>query len=258
MNRRARLVLLAAGASGLLAVLVIGFLKLPAFGDYHGVYGAVVDRVELPARHATDLVTALNFDLRAFDTLGEEFILFASVAGVALLLRKLRDEEEETQARGIEDHGFAGASSLLRITSLLLIPMLIAFGCYLVLHGQLTPGGGFQGGVVLAAGPIAILLAGRYLAVHRVAPDWAVEALEAAGAAGYALMGLGGLVGTGVFFQNFLPLGEPGMLLSAGQMPLNSIAVGLEVTGAFLIVWTEFLDQSLLGERGTPEHRGGA
>jgi hypothetical protein len=54
------------------------------------------------------------------------------------------------------------------------------------------------------------------------------------------------LIFVGVFFKNFLPLGTPGHLLSAGQMPLASIAVGLEVSGAFLIGWTEFLDQAML------------
>jgi len=50
----------------------------------------------------------------------------------------------------------------------------------------------------------------------------------------------------GVFFRNFLPLGTAGELLSAGTMPLSNIAVGLEVCGAFVLIWTEFLDQALL------------
>jgi multicomponent Na+:H+ antiporter subunit B len=134
----------------------------------------------------------------------------------------------------------------LRVTSLLLVPLLIALGVYVVLHGALTPGGGFQGGIVLAAGPLAALLAGRYFAMKRMAPESLLEVAEALGAAGYALVGLGGLIIAGIYLKNFLPLGTPAMLLSAGMMPLNSIAVGLEVSGAFLLVWTEFLDQSLL------------
>jgi multicomponent Na+:H+ antiporter subunit B len=249
MSRRGRLALFAVAGSGLLAVLLIGLRGLPAFGHYHGVYGLRVAKVEPPARHATDIVTALNFDLRAFDTLGEEFILFASVTGVALLLRHLRDEDELVERRrGLEDHTFAGASDALRVMSLILIPLLVALGAYLALHGQLTPGGGFQAGIVLAAGPLAILLAGRYLALKRVAPEWALEALDSVGATAYALIGLGGLIFAGVYFKNYLPLGTSGQLLSAGMMPLNSIAVGLEVTGAFLLTWTEFLDQALLVE----------
>jgi multicomponent Na+:H+ antiporter subunit B len=253
VSRRARLLLFAGAGPGLLAVLLIGLRGLPAFGDFHGLYGIVVDHVEPGQRHATDVVTALNFDLRAFDTLGEEFILFASVSGVALLLRHLRDDDEEVESsRSGADHRFAGASDALRVLSLFLIPLLVSLGVYLALHGALTPGGGFQAGVVLAAGPLAILLAGRYLALKRVAPQWMVEASDAAGATAYALIGLGGLIFASVYLKNFLPLGTSGHLLSAGMMPLNSIAVGLEVTGAFLLTWTEFLDQDLLVRRTEP------
>jgi multicomponent Na+:H+ antiporter subunit B len=221
--------------TGLLAVLLIGLHGLPAFGDFHGVYGLLVDRIEPKIRRATDIVTGLNFDLRA------------SVAGVVLLLRHLRDEDDEVERRrGLQDHSFSGASDALRVTSLVLIPLLIALGAYVVLHGALTPGGGFQGGIVVAAGPLAALLAGRYFALKRLAPEAALELFESVGAAGYALIGLGGLIFAGIYLKNFLPLGTPAMLLSAGMMPLSSIAVGIEVTGAFLLVWTEFFDQSLV------------
>jgi multicomponent Na+:H+ antiporter subunit B len=249
VSRRTRLSLFAVAGPGLAAVLVLGFRGLPAFGAYHGVYGLVVNGVELTERHATDMVTALNFDIRAFDTLGEEYILFASVLGVALLLREVRGEHRELRAAETE-HRFQGASDALRAMSVLLIPLIVAFGAYVVLHGALTPGGGFQGGVVLATGPLALLLAGRYLALKIVAPHWALDALDAIGAGAYAMLGLGGLVFVSVYFKNFLPLGTPGHLLSAGFMPLNSIAVGLEVAGGFLLIWTEFLDQALLARRG--------
>jgi multicomponent Na+:H+ antiporter subunit B len=252
LSRRVRLSLFAVAGGGLAAVLVIGFTGLPAFGSAHEIYGSVTDLLEPKLRHATDIVTGLNFDLRAFDTLGEEFILFASVSGVALLLRHLRDEheEEERERQGLSDHRFAGASDGLKLLSLILIPLLVSFGVYVVLHGALTPGGGFQGGVVLAAGPVAILLAGRYLSMKQVAPERLAEAADSIGAAAYALIGLGGLIFVGVFLKNPLPLGTPGQLLSGGMMPLNSIAVGLEVTGAFLVTWTEFLDQTMLGPAG--------
>ena len=248
MSRPVRLGLFAVAACGLGTVLVVGFTGLPDFGSAHELVGSVTNLTEPTLRHATDIVTALNFDIRAFDTLGEEFILFVSVSGVALLLRHMRDEDEEgSTTPGIQEHRFAGASDGLKLTSLILIPLLLAFGAYLVLHGQLTPGGGFQGGVVLAAGPIAILLAGRYLSMKRVAPQRLLEAADSVGAAAYALIGLGGLIFAGVYLKDPLPLGATGHLLSGGQMPLNSIAVGLEVSGAFLLTWSEFLDQTMIG-----------
>lgn len=254
MSRAVRLGLFSVAALGLGAVLLIGMGGLPAFGHAHELYGALLNRTEDKLRHATDIVTGLNFDVRAFDTLGEEFILFASVTGVALLLRHLRDEKEAGQTPGIEEHRFVGASEGQKLASLILIPLIVALGAYVVLHGQLTPGGGFQGGVVLAAGPVAILLAGRYLSMKVVAPERLSEAADALGAAGYALIGLGGLIFAGTYLKNFLPFGAPGHLLSGGMMPLNSIAVGLEVSGAFLKTWTEFLDQTMVGP---PSGQGG-
>ncbi len=97
MSRPVRLALFAVAGLGLGAVLLIGFYRLPHFGHAHELYGALNNRLEPTLRHATDIVTGLNFDIRAFDTLGEEFILFTSVSGVALLLRQLRDEDEQEQ-----------------------------------------------------------------------------------------------------------------------------------------------------------------
>ena len=62
-------------------------------------------------------------------------------------------------------------------------------------------------------------------------------------------IGIAGLVAVGVFFKNFLPLGIPGHLLSAGQIDVASTAVGVEVSGAFLVAWSEFLDQAILVRR---------
>jgi multicomponent Na+:H+ antiporter subunit B len=235
VSRTARLLLFGVGAVGFGVVLVVGLASLPAFGNYHGVYG-----------HATDLVTALNFDFRAFDTLGEEFILFASVLGVVLILRQLRGERERPNQEEADEHQLAGASDALRALALVLVPSLLAIGVYIVVHGQITPGGGFQGGVILATGPLAVFLAGRYVRMRILAPHTVVEIGDAIGAVGYGLVGLGGLVFVGIFFKNFLPLGIPRHLLSAGQIDVVSAAVGLEVSGAFLVAWSEFLDQAIL------------
>jgi len=250
MSRGVRLALFGIAGPGLAAVLVIAFTGLPDFGAYHGIYGQVLTGIGVSVRHATDLVTALNFDIRGFDTVGEEFILFSSVVGVVLILRELRGEEEEVHQEESDEHHFAGASASLRALALGLVPSAITVGIYVVVHGQLTPGGGFQGGVILAVGPLAVFLAGRYMSMKALAPTVLVEIGESLGAAGYALVGLGGLIFVGVFFKNFIPLGIPGHILSAGQMPLASIAVGLEVSGAFLVGWTQFFDQAMIIQGG--------
>jgi multicomponent Na+:H+ antiporter subunit B len=246
MSPGGRIALFLVAAAGLLVVLLIGLHGLPPFGDYHGALGHAVMARELKERHATDYVTALNFDLRAFDTLGEEAILFAAVTGVVMLMRHMREEDQGERRRRAEDHRFQGASQALRVQALLMVALIVTYGIYLDLHGALTPGGGFQAGVVLSAGPAVVMLAGRYMTLKRIAPEWVEEALESSGAAGYALIGVGGLIFGGIFLENFLPYGTADQLLSAGVMPLVSIAVGLEVTGGLLLIFGEFLDQSLV------------
>src|SRR5438270_2723156 len=139
MSRRTRLALFAVAAAGFGLVLVVGLAGLPAFGHYQGVYGKVIDGIGVTERHATDLVTALNFDMRGFDTLGEEFILFGSVVGVMLILRQLRDESDRPSRHEADEHQFTGASEALRALGLVLVPALIAIGVYIVVHGQITP-----------------------------------------------------------------------------------------------------------------------
>jgi multicomponent Na+:H+ antiporter subunit B len=234
------------GAGGLTALLAWGLAGLPSFGAFDGAYALLIDHVVVAQRHATDAVTAVNFDYRALDTLGEEFILFASVVGLAVLLREQRSERERPRAGAGEEHPFQGTSYALHALTLVLVGPLVALALYVDSHGALTPGGGFQGGVVGAAALLMVFLGGGYLAMRRVSPHAMVELAESAGAGGYALIGLGGVVFAGAFFQNFLGLGTPGELLSAGTIPLSSMAVGLEVTGAFVLLWSEFLDQALV------------
>ena len=245
MSQRGRLVVFLPAAAGLLFLLLDALHGLPGFGHYPGPYGYVLNGVAVGQRHATNLVTAVNFDYRAFDTLGEEFILFTATTGIVLILRHIRGE---TDAAALAREG---ASDALRGLALAFVAGLIVLGGYIVAHGALTPGGGFQGGVVLACGAFIVFLAGEAVAMKRIAPEKLLELADAIGAAGFALLGIGGLVFAGVFFENFLDLGKPGSLNSAGTMALVSISIGLEVTGAFLLIWTEFLDQALMVRAGS-------
>jgi multicomponent Na+:H+ antiporter subunit B len=236
------------GASiALVAGLLVGTVtELPSFGDYSGVYGIALNRQALPATHATSLVNAVNFDYRIFDTLGEEFILFAATIGVAIILREGRGERHRPPEEAEDEHRFGGGSSLLGVLGLAMVGPLVVLGVYIVSHGGLTPGGGFQGGIILAAPPLLAFLAGGYLAMKVVAPHALVELTEGAGAASLALIGFGGLIFAGTFFENFLPLGTARLLLSGGMIPLAATGVGLEVAGALLLLWTEFSDQALV------------
>jgi multicomponent Na+:H+ antiporter subunit B len=243
-----RTVFLVAG-SGLFALLLWSFAGLPDFGHYQGPYGDILNAVSIPERHATAVVSAINFDYRGFDTLGEEFILFAAVIGVASLLRGLRGERRrrpDDQARG---RRVRNPSVAVMVLGLGLVGPTVVVGLYVVAHGHQTPGGGFQGGVILATALLLVFLADQYITLRRVGPMELIEMAEAIGAGSLVLLGLSGMLWGTAFFANWLPLGTTGELLSAGIIPLGNASVGLAVAGGFAFMLSEFLEQTLVLRR---------
>jgi multicomponent Na+:H+ antiporter subunit B len=243
-----RLVFLVAGA-GLAVLLLWGLSGLPPFGQYRGPYGDVLNAVAVGERHATNVIAAVTFDYRGVDTLGEEFIFFAAVIGTTVLLRTQRDEEARDPNETVEGRSAPPTSNAVRVLGLALLGPNVLFGIYVVTHGHLSPGGGFQGGVVLATAALLVFLSGEYVTLRRVRPEVLIDTAEAVGAAGYVLIGLAGMLAGGAFLDNVLPLGEPGALLSAGTIPLLNLAVGLEVASGFVLLLTEFLEQTLVLQR---------
>jgi multicomponent Na+:H+ antiporter subunit B len=220
-------------------------LNLPAWGDYRGPYGDVLTRVGVYERHATDIVNAINYDYRAFDTLGEEFILFTAVLGVMMLLR--REGDAPTREAGkVRDR--ARLSTTVRVAALPAIFLTVVFGFYIGLHGQLTPGGGFQGGVILASGPFLLYICENTDLFRRITSHSAVEVTEALGAGSYALIGLAPLFAGLPLLTNFLPLGTTGDAFSSGTIALISACVGVEVTASFLLVGYTYLEEIITGQ----------
>jgi multicomponent Na+:H+ antiporter subunit B len=245
VSDRVRMRVFGVGLLGLLALMLWGLAGLPDFGDYGGPYGDILNRVAVPERSTTDVVTAVNFDYRGFDTLGEEFILFAAVVGVASILRKLRGERTRRPDDDAAGRHVGQTSLTVRVTGLGMVAPAVLVGIYIVAHGPQTPGGGFQGGVILATALLLIYLSADYTTMRAVGPRWLIELAEGMGAAGFALIGVAGLVAGGAFFENVLGKGTPGELLSAGTIPLSNAAVGLAVTGGFVFMLSEFLQQTL-------------
>ena len=245
MSRAFRLGLFAASAAGLAALLLWGVAGLPDFGHYAGPYGYVLNAVVPNERHVTNVVTATVFDYRGFDTLGEEFILFAAAMGVALLLRDVREAHEPP------DH--VVGSEGVRLVGLAFVPALVGIGLYVVAHGFITPGGGFQGGVVLASAFALVWLAGEYRAFRRLAPTPAVDLVKGTGSGAYVVVGLVALLLGDAFLHNFGPLGTAGTLASGGSAVLLNLASALEVAAAFVLIFAEFgeeLVHARLGARG--------
>jgi multicomponent Na+:H+ antiporter subunit B len=230
-------------AAALLAIPFVRALSaMPAFGSRISTYGDLVNRLSVPERHTGDAVTVVNFDVRGVDTLGEEFILFCAVSGVALLLRPRREDEFLAPAdRALEPGG--SPPPLWRIAARVAIPSTLVLGLEIATHGHLTPGGGFQGGVMIGSALSSAFVLGQYRAFHAFAPKSPADGVEGGAVAGFVAVGIAGLLMGAPFLANILPLGKPFTFFSAGTIWVLDLVVGMAVGAGFALLAAEFLEQ---------------
>jgi multicomponent Na+:H+ antiporter subunit B len=237
LSRTVRTRLFLAAAAVIACVYTLACTGLPHFGTAVHPYGDRAVAASLH-QHTANTVSSINFDQRAFDTLGEESILFASVLGATVLLRRTDEEREAGPER-------AHVLPSTRLLGTLLLPVALLTGLYVVAHGQLSPGGGFQGGVVLATGLHLAYVAADYRVLRRVRPLAVFGALDATGAGSFTALGLAGLIAGGSYLENVLPLGTFNQLASGGTVPLVNAAVGIEVASGVIVLLAQFLDQAV-------------
>ena len=181
---------------------------------------------------APNLVTAVVVTYRGLDTLGEVTVLFISAAGVGLLLRRTRrnQDDDEGLEQGDREEETAikhkPASEIVETATELLLPMVILFGVYVFMNGHLSPGGGFQGGAIIASGTMFLLLALPESQISRLM----IAITESMSGFSYVVVGVLGVVLAGGFLDNrIMDLGTYGSLFSAGAIPLIYLFVGLKV-----------------------------
>ena len=131
-----------------------------------------------------------------------------------------------------------GNNFLLKIGSKVIFPIIILFGLYIILHGHLSPGGGFQGGVIIASGFLLMFLANGndFNLNHKI-----ITLFESLSGVGFVLFGILGFLLFDIFFSNFLPLGSLGGLFSGGVIPIIYIFVGLKVASEITVLVEYFI-----------------
>ena len=254
MSTRSRRLLFLFAAAGMAVFVLWGLSDMPAFGDYRGPYGYIINSIAVAQTHATGVVSAVNFDYRGFDTLGEEFILFAAATGVATVLRELRGEQEQRAVDAASGLDVPPVSDAVRMATLAFTGPVLVMGWFLTTHAQTNPSGGFQGGIVMATAFVLVYLAGQFLAFKRLSPVDLTDIAEAVGAGGFVAVGLGTLATGAAYLTNVLPLGStPGAVNSSGTIALISFFVGVEVTAAFILIVNEMLEQTVVIRRTSPQ-----
>jgi len=130
-------------------------------------------------------------------------------------------------------------NGILRIIARLLIPLIMLFALYIQFHGDYSPGGGFQAGVMFAAAWILFVLIYGIEAGLAVIPERAMFVLSAAGALLYALIGLLGVVLGGRFLDFDPLLTDPRAAQQAGII-LVEFGVGVTVANVVMLIFTLF------------------
>ncbi len=246
MKRRVRSIVAVPLLLVVAALLVTAFAGVPDFGHYHGPYGDVIDATAKARLHVSNLVSAVVFDYRGLDTMAEEFIMFAAAGGVALLLRSSQEAEEQRPHDVVRDDAH-------RLTGSTMAPVTVLLGLWIAAYGYVTPGGGFQGGVAIAAGLALLWLGGSYRTLRRATPTAAVDAVGAIGAGGYVGIGLLGLAAGATFLENVMAKGNAGTLVSGGTIAALNWAAAVEVSAAVVLISHEFLGQYVQTLQGATE-----
>ncbi|MBQ6545396.1 MAG: hypothetical protein IJL72_06605 [Lachnospiraceae bacterium] len=218
-------------------VMLYCIAHLPRYGYDNPRADEVVRRyVEdgLAETGAVNIVAGMILDYRAFDTLGESHVLFTALLCVTILLRidtkNMRREFEDYYTVRRDHYYDTGRDTILRTIGLVVVPCIFVYGIYILLNGQVSPGGGFSGGAVMGAGLIIWSQARGFSHVDRLLTARRLNILTFAALAFYSLskcyvffMGANG-------FPNHIPKGIPGAILSGGLILPLDIAVGLVVT----------------------------
>jgi multicomponent Na+:H+ antiporter subunit B len=218
--RRLFVILLLLGLGAVFAALVVGFTPDDTLNLTARYYA------EHTAREigAANIVTAIVVTYRGLDTLGEVTVLFltATIVGLVLAHGRRRGEGRQREA--------PPTGELLTTGTRLLVPLILLLGVYVFVNGHLTPGGGFQGGAILASAILLLLLTDPLLRFgHGL-----IAALEST--AGLVFVGIGvlGVFLAGGFLDNrVLPIGDLGALFSAGAIPIIYSFIGLKVGAEF-------------------------
>ncbi len=134
-----------------------------------------------------------------------------------------------------------GMTLIVKTITRLTVGLILLYGIYIVLHGHLSPGGGFAGGVIIALSFIHLMLAfGRETALKKLSQAQA-SILERAPAIMFLTIALLGFLGGHFFFNFFLHKGKPFALFSAGIIPLCNIAISLKVGAGLFAIFAVFV-----------------
>ncbi|MCW8141191.1 MAG: DUF4040 domain-containing protein [Planctomycetota bacterium] len=220
------------------AALAYGTLDMPAIGDpkapvhvHPKVARHYIDR-SMEETHVPNMVTVVLASYRGYDTMFETCVVFTAALGVMVLLRRRRPPAEPAPGEMREQAIFV---VMTRMT----VPFVLVYGSYVITHGELGPGGGFQGGVILAAGYLIYALVHGLAAAQRALPPRLTDVGAGLGVLIYAGVGVACLLLGGDFLAyDALNQADPAKGQQLG-MTLVELGVGLTVSCVMVTIFNE-------------------
>lgn len=242
------------------SLLLYGVSDFPSFGDPHSPPNAGVPGSESISQYfitesygdtkVPNLVTSVLADYRGYDTMFETVVIFAAGMAIFAILRVTGDNAEQSPRRKKEASFTNGDHSRIIVgtTCRVVVPIIQLFALYVVAHGHHSPGGGFQGGVILGASFIIIALAQNLNAALRRLSEQSYIRIASIGIIIYAAFG----VLCQVLEKNFLDYGVlQSILFTDGpEMARSHSMLGVEVGVAFTVTAIMFAIYANLSSRG--------
>lgn len=130
-----------------------------------------------------------------------------------------------------------GMTLIVKTITRLIVGLVFLYGIYVVVHGHLTPGGGFAGGVIIAGAFVLMILAEGQDKMQENLRKWRASFWESMGIFIFWLLAMLGLFAGTYFFLNLLGKGKPLHIFSAGLIPLCNIGIGIEVGAALFAIF---------------------
>lgn len=191
-----------------------------------------------------NMVTAVLADYRGFDTMFETVVIFVAGIGIIAVLRAFGDAAESAPDAVVDE---GDDDLIIRTTCSLVFPVIQLFALYVVAHGHHSPGGGFQGGVMLGASYILLALSCGLPAAKRRLGERRTIVLAAIGVIVFAGWG----VVCVLFGGNFLDYAALDPLIPGDvQMARSHSMLGVEIGVAFTVTAIMFVIYSNLSTRG--------
>ena len=236
-------------------LLIYGTLDMPYFGSVDAPAN-----LHVAPRYINDsmqeigvpnIVTSVLASYRGFDTFGEVVVIFTAGMGVLALLSMVHRPEDVAEIDRINS-SMHKEHLVLRIVTKMLIPFILLFALYVQFHGDYGPGGGFQAGVIFAAGIILYAMLFDMSTARRVINQPLIQLLSAIGVLTYGSVGVVSMLNGSNFLDYDALSSDP----VAGQhlgILLVELGIGFTVTSVMVIIFFNFAGRIEVQQRNRKE-----